>query len=362
MYLSFSGGKDSTVLLHIIRQMYPQMPAVFSDTGLEYPAIRRFVRQFENIIWVKPEQSFKDVVIRYGYPVIGKEVASYVWVARHSCDGPFKQGRLARLEGTSRRKDGQLSIYNRPKYRFLLDAPFEISDLCCREMKKKPLHRYSRLSGRFPLMATMTEESQLRKGKWLKSGCNSFQSKAPNSTPMAFWLEQDVLRYLYLYHDEIMETMITADRSPGIPKQEVQELAPQKSGEHPWAACYGEIEPYIRKGDMAGQLSLALAPDYPGCKFRTTKCRRTGCIFCLFGITQDPGRVLQVQAEEPKIADYILRGGQLNEQGMWQPDGRGLGFWFVIRWLQSRGDIAIPFNGWQQYTQLYGDERTDALL
>ncbi len=37
--VSFSGGKDSTVLLHIARKLYPNITAVFSKTGLEYPEI-----------------------------------------------------------------------------------------------------------------------------------------------------------------------------------------------------------------------------------------------------------------------------------------------------------------------------------
>lgn len=44
-YVSFSGGKDSTVLLDIARKIYPEIPAVFSNTGLEYPEIRKFAIQ-----------------------------------------------------------------------------------------------------------------------------------------------------------------------------------------------------------------------------------------------------------------------------------------------------------------------------
>jgi 3'-phosphoadenosine 5'-phosphosulfate sulfotransferase (PAPS reductase)/FAD synthetase len=47
-YISFSGGKDSTVLLDIIRNMggqYADIPAVFCDTGLEYPEVQEFARR-----------------------------------------------------------------------------------------------------------------------------------------------------------------------------------------------------------------------------------------------------------------------------------------------------------------------------
>ena len=42
--VSFSGGKDSTVLLDLARRAFPDIPAVFVDTGLEYPEIREFVK------------------------------------------------------------------------------------------------------------------------------------------------------------------------------------------------------------------------------------------------------------------------------------------------------------------------------
>lgn len=34
VYVSFSGGKDSTVLLHLVRSLYPEVPAVLSTQDL----------------------------------------------------------------------------------------------------------------------------------------------------------------------------------------------------------------------------------------------------------------------------------------------------------------------------------------
>ena len=82
VYISFSGGKDSTVLLHIVREMYPDIPAVFVDTGLEYPEIRQFVKRFDNVVWLKPEMNFRQVIEKYGYPFISKEVSQCVYSAR----------------------------------------------------------------------------------------------------------------------------------------------------------------------------------------------------------------------------------------------------------------------------------------
>ena len=80
--VSFSGGKDSTVLLHIARQIYPDIPAVFSNTGLEYSSIQRFVKTWDNVDIVVPKMNFVQVVSTYGYPLIGKEVAEAIYYAR----------------------------------------------------------------------------------------------------------------------------------------------------------------------------------------------------------------------------------------------------------------------------------------
>lgn len=83
-YISFSGGKDSTVLLDIVRSLYPNIEAVYVNTGLEYPEIYKFVKSFSNVTILKPEMNFKEVINTYGYPVISKENSQYIYEIRHS--------------------------------------------------------------------------------------------------------------------------------------------------------------------------------------------------------------------------------------------------------------------------------------
>lgn len=80
--VSFSGGKDSTVLLHLVRSIFPDVKAVFSNTGLEYPEIQKHVMSIENVDIVRPSMRFDEVISTYGYPLIGKEVAEAIYYAR----------------------------------------------------------------------------------------------------------------------------------------------------------------------------------------------------------------------------------------------------------------------------------------
>ena len=80
--VSFSGGKDSTVLLHLVRSIFPDVKAVFSNTGLEYPEIQQHVKNYNNIDIVTPSMRFDRVISNYGYPLISKEVAEAIYYAR----------------------------------------------------------------------------------------------------------------------------------------------------------------------------------------------------------------------------------------------------------------------------------------
>lgn len=100
VYISFSGGKDSTVLLDIARKMYSDIEAVYVDTGLEYPEVRSFVKSVDNVTWLKPEKTFKQVIEEYGYPMISKEVAECV-------DGAKRYIKILTDRQTDRQKDRQ---------------------------------------------------------------------------------------------------------------------------------------------------------------------------------------------------------------------------------------------------------------
>lgn len=333
VYVSFSGGKDSTVLLNIVREIYPEVEAVFADTGLEYPEVRKFAKSQENVTVLRPKMNFKEVITKCGYPIISKEVAQIVREARIGIkrnDGSYKY-RIMKMRGEMLNKDGGKSIFNYKKYEFLLDAPFEVSEQCCNQMKKRPFKEFEKKTGKHAIIGTMADESRLRKQGWLKYGCNAFEKARTSSNPLSFWRNNDILTYLHEHNTE-------------------------------YAACYGDIVPK-QKNQLEGQVTIYEAlGNFKGCEFCTTGCNRTGCIFCLFGITQDRERIIKLQEQEPKLANYVLRGGEFSKDGMWKPSVEGLGYWFILAWLDMVGDIYIPFNEWRQYEKKYGNDRTKQLL
>ncbi len=269
-YISFSGGKDSTVLLHIARELYPNIPAVFVDTGLEYPEIREFVKTVENVTWLKPEMNFRKVIEKYGYPIISKEVSKRV----SEYPNAEKKGKLTNslafqeFNGIRKSSTGK-SSYNKKKYKFLLDADFQISHKCCDIMKKKPAKKYEKETSLTPITAVMACESENRKTAWLKTGCNAYDSVRPISQPMSFWTEQDVLEYLKKYNV-------------------------------PYAPVYGEI-----------------IQDEDG-KLHTTGCDRTGCVFCGFGchLEKEPNRFQRLKVTHPKLWEYCMRDWDNGGLGM----------------------------------------------
>lgn len=190
VYVCFSGGKDSTVLLHIARSIYPNIKAVFSDTGLEYPEIREFVKTIENVEFVKPEKNFKKVIEEYGYPVISKMQSQYIDQMRNGSDA------MKELRMFGKVYNGTRNYKISDKWKFLVNAPFKISDKCCKYLKKEPLKKFEKKTGLKPIIGIMAADSIQRQKQILQQGCNAFDRKEPQSRPLAFWTEKDIWEYI----------------------------------------------------------------------------------------------------------------------------------------------------------------------
>lgn len=314
-YVSFSGGKDSTVLAYLAAQelsryrtpIYP-LTLVFANTGLEYPEIQHFVsdyavwlqRQFPRIevqlVRLRPKLNIRQVIAKYGYSIVSKEVADCVTDAKRNPDGL----RMKRLRGEAIRRDGKPSAYNCEKWKFLLYAPFGISAKCCSVMKKSPLKTYAHQADSQAMVATMAAESRLRMTYWLRTGCNAFDGKRPMSKPMSFWTDQDVLAFL-------------------------------KDENIPYCSVYGDIVASDGENDYPSTLI-----EKP---LHCTGCQRTGCMFCGFGAHLEKGenRFERMKHTHPKHYDFCIGGGAYDPaDGLWKPNEKGLGYGRVLDYIGVR--------------------------
>lgn len=389
VYVSFSGGKDSTVLLDLVRQMYSNVTAVFVDTGLEYPEIREFVKTFSNVVWLKPKKNFKQVITEYGYPFISKEVSDkvdgarkymqalndaqsrerereresrtvrYAWgiadllgidrrgEAKESPEYlslkmgiiPSETSRYKQVVGTYKNKDGSVSKYCMPRYKFFLEAPFNLSASCCRIMKKSPVHSYGRKTHKKPMTAQMASESRLRTAQWLRNGCNGFEMTSPISNPMSFWTEQDVLLYIELNKDRMCRDRINCHEKvmwygSRIVSRETGATIESIEYYRPICSVYGDIvtEPSDCDYEFT-ERSEIFDKDRP--LLKTTGCSRTGCMFCGYGchLEKSPTRFEQMKETHPKQYAYIMKPV---EEG-------GLGYKDVIDWINQHGNMDIKY-------------------
>lgn len=193
-YVSFSGGKDSTVLLDIVRRFVDRdIKAVFCNTGNEYPEIVRFVRSTENVTIIRPGITVREVIGKYGFPLISKEQAHGIRQAKTT-----KSERLLsiRLHGTDAKR-GYTSGKIADRWQYLIKQPFMVSEQCCDFLKKRPFAKYNKQTGEVPILGIMAGESDLRKLQYIRrGGCNSFQNNHIASYPISIWTDADIWAYL----------------------------------------------------------------------------------------------------------------------------------------------------------------------
>jgi len=251
IYVAFSGGRDSTVLLDIVRNraFIPDsklVPAVFNDTGIEYPEIREFIKSIDNVVWLKPKLTYRQVIEKYGFAVISKvqskNISEYLSTKSEYWKNVKWNGNKWGL--------GKIS----EKWKFLVNAPFKISDKCCKILKKDPAIVYEKKTNRKCMLGSRVDESQLRKLSYMKTGCNAYDGKRPISMPLSFWTDQDILDY--------------------IEKYDVK-----------YSSIY----------DMGYD--------------------RTGCMFCMFGVQNEKGqnRFQKMKETHPKIWNYCINNLGLGE-------------------------------------------------
>jgi len=257
---------------------------------------------------------FDEVIKKYGYPVISKEVAKKIYEGRLATKNGNPDNYAARqFNGTYVSKNGKTNAFSVEKWKFLYESDIPVSDRCCHIMKKKPAKLYEKKTGRMAFIGTMASESKVRYSTWLKYGCNAFDKKRPTSQPLSFWTKQDILHYIKKYNI-------------------------------PYCSVYGDIvikEQVDGVNVIEGQMNMI---DYLGCYseediLTTTGCDRTGCIFCMFGchLEKEPNRFQRLKETHPRQYRYCIEGGEMVD-GVLQPNKEGLGLGKVLDYIGVKYD------------------------
>lgn len=276
---------------------------IYANTSNEFASMPKHVKSFVEYIEskynikidlhiVRSNTNFFDVVRNEGYPVVSKKVARMVRDVRDYLSSRnmlfddiepcldqglesatalrtlnFPPTIVLRLTGYTRENRVSKTWMIPKKWRFLIKAPFKISEHCCDILKKEPIKLVQKEVKANPIYGTLAEDSQMRKEAYLKTGCNAFKDGHGKSTPMGFWTRQDVLRYLHDFN---------------IP------IAPP----------YGEIV-QLENG-----------------QFEFTKEHNTGCKLCLFGchLEHEPNRIQRLASLEPATYKFAIK--DLEEGGL----------------------------------------------
>lgn len=299
VYIS-KGGVDSNLIEWLVKQSaYAGKIECVCVASVEPVENIKHNFQLGNKL-LKSDISKKKVIEDWGYPLISKQVAMAIsryertkldWVKEKRLNGYIgRNGKLIR--------DGSIP----KKYKEFIYAPFELSEKCCDKTKKKPLKKYEKDTGKYPITGELAEESRDREKEYLKHGCIMHEKKRPKCTPIGFWTAQDVIQCIY-------------ENNIPIP------------------TIYGEV---IKLEDGS---------------FKFSGEQRTGCECCAFGLVQDPQRFERLRGRKPNLYKEMMKGGKWIRKNLyrwvkfrpgampiwsnlyWVPDDKGYGYRFVLNYF-----------------------------
>lgn len=211
-YLSFSGGKDSTILHYLLDKALPnnRIPRVFINTGIEYNDIVDFVKELaekdDRFVIIAPNTPIKKTLDTYGYPFKSKEHSLRVQQFNKGTNSNYIKKYISGYD-----KNGKPSKFVCPKclkYQFEEIGKYNYSNLCCYKMKKEPAHNWAKENNRPIVMTGMLNEeggnrarlgcviTEKRTGKLLK-----FHPLIKANKEFEDWFaEQENIKFCKLYY------------------------------------------------------------------------------------------------------------------------------------------------------------------
>ena len=341
--VSFSGGKDSAVLLYLMAEMWSissfkdkPLRVFFSNTTNEFVCATKYRKEYLQFIEnkfqikieyyeIKAEDNYFNVVDTVGLPFVSKKVSRMVrdckttlkrlglkyadieqYMPKHYTSNSYDEMLAAAeklrelgfndtviLNLTKIRADNNIGRRFLPvKYRPILDnEEIELSEQCCGILKKDPMKQAQKeLGGLLPVTGEMAADSRDRMTAYRQPGCNMFDGDHPKSKPLGPTTEQTVLWLIYTEQIPIMPV-------------------------------YGEC---VQNGYSC-----------EGCEtYKLTGEQRTGCKLCGFGIMYDPDRFIRLEKIEPNVVKFAFTSKK----------NGGLGYREVCQFLNEKCgmNIGIP--------------------
>lgn len=262
VFVAFSGSYQSSVLLDLVRKLYPDVPAVFVHSEIDYPEKYTLASHLKNMTILPTKMKYQEIIMEKGFQVVSKEISSCVSSYRNT-GSPIAfrtlQGKL---------KNNQDNIMVRNDWTHLIDAPFKISKYCCNAMKFAPLRAYASQNNLAMYRANMVSNTaKISNNFEAKRLCNKYSNFMANtrSFPLMFWKTMDVLRYIY-------------------------------QNKIPYSKHFGEIY-------------------YDGHQYTTERKRMKGCMLCLCGLDKDDreNKFLNIKENYP---EYYKRAFEYHRYGV----------------------------------------------